>query len=255
MNRFLWAVATVAVLAGGCASRGTVSRLESDIASLRLTLVATRKAQDIIAHDLGEARNGVTGLDRHVGDLRARLDAAAAEAADLRARIAQAEDAIRQARQAMEALARPAAPDTARPPAPAPRARPAPPRRSTPEEQYAAALATYRKREHGQAVLDFLDFIARHPAHPLAANAQYWIGEAYFAQRDYRQALAEFQQVLAMGTGKRPDALVMIGLCFERLHEPGRARATWKRVVREFPASPMAAKARALLARAPARAD
>ena len=44
-------------------------------------------------------------------------------------------------------------------------------------------------------MLDFIDFIAKYPKHPLAANAQYWIGEAYWAQRDYRQALVEFEKV------------------------------------------------------------
>ncbi len=69
-------------------------------------------------------------------------------------------------------------------------------------------------REHGQAVLDFLDFIAKYPKHPLVANAQYWIGEAYYVQRDYRQALVEFQKVLesAPGSAKAGDALLKIGL-------------------------------------------
>jgi len=48
-------------------------------------------------------------------------------------------------------------------------------------------------------VLDFSDFIATYPRHPLAVNAQYWIAEAYYAQRDYRQASLEFQKVLQYG--------------------------------------------------------
>jgi TolA-binding protein len=105
-------------------------------------------------------------------------------------------------------------------PPPAQRAPPKPPARSPstpaerpresrsepPEQAYGAALTTFRAREHGQAVLDFLDFIATYPRHPLVANAQYWIGEAYYAQRDYRQALAEFQKVapLVPGSPKVP---------------------------------------------------
>src|SRR5262249_19765533 len=80
-------------------------------------------------------------------------------------------------------------------------ARPAP---KNPEQEYAAALATYRAREHGQAVIDFKDFIAQYPKHPLAGNAQYWIGEAYWAQRDYRQALIEFEKVFEHRQAKAP---------------------------------------------------
>src|SRR5206468_6868813 len=110
------------------------------------------------------------------------------------------------------------------PPAAAPAPMPAQARRSiAPEQVYNAALQTFRAREHGQAVLDFLDFIAKYPRHPLAANAQYWIGEAYYAQRDYRQALVEFQKVFEYGPAKAPDALVKMGLCWVKLRDVRRA--------------------------------
>jgi tol-pal system protein YbgF len=120
---------------------------------------------------------------------------------------------------------------------------------ASPEQVYSAALATFRAREHGQAVLDFLDFIAKYPRHPLVANAQYWIGEAYYVQHDYRQAQAEFQKVLdvAPGAPKAADALLKIGYCQLNLRDSSRARATWQKVVQEFPKSEAAAKARSLL--------
>jgi tol-pal system protein YbgF len=129
------------------------------------------------------------------------------------------------------------------------RPREVPARAESPEHAYAAALATFRAREHGQAVLDFLDVIAKHPRHPLAANAQYWIGEAYYVQRDYRQALAEFQKVpeVAPGSAKAADALLKIGLCQRNLRDEARARQTWQRVVRDFPQSEAAIKARGFL--------
>ena len=82
------------------------------------------------------------------------------------------------------------------------------------------------------------------------ANAQYWIGEAYYVQHDYRQAQTEFQKVLttAPGSAKAGDALLKIGYCQLNLHDTARARATWQRVVHEFPKSEAAGKARTLLA-------
>ena len=120
-------------------------------------------------------------------------------------------------------------------------------RSSTPEQEYSAALATFRSREHGQAVLDFIDFIAKHPKHALAGNAQYWIGEAYWAQKDYRQALVEFEKVSEYGPGKAPDALVKIGLCHARLRDASRAEQAWQRVIREYPKSEAAGLAQSLL--------
>ena len=111
----------------------------------------------------------------------------------------------------------------ATPPPPVATARPSAKTPGNPEQEYAAALATYRAREHGQAVIDFMDFIAKYPKHPLAANAQYWIGEAYWAQRDYRQALIEFEKVFERGPAKAPDSLLKIGLCHLRLNDLARA--------------------------------
>jgi tol-pal system protein YbgF len=150
------------------------------------------------------------------------------------------------------------APNVARAPTPSPAptvaptpsvtSKPAPKAGGNPEQEYAAALATFRSREHGQAVLDFIDFMAKYPKHPLAGNAQYWIGEAYWAQRDYRQALAEFEKVFEHGPGKTPDALLKIGLCHLRLSDLPRAQQAWQRVVSEYPKSESATMARSLIA-------
>ncbi len=98
-------------------------------------------------------------------------------------------------------------------------------------------------------MLEFLDFIGKYPKHPLAANAQYWIGEAYYSQRDYRQALVEFQKVLEYpsANGKVPDALLKMGLCYTSLREPGRASEVWTRIVGEYPSSEAAGQARSYL--------
>jgi tol-pal system protein YbgF len=136
---------------------------------------------------------------------------------------------------------------SAPPPAVGP-AKPPPKAAGNPEQEYAAALATFRAREHGQAVLDFIDFIAKYPKHSLAGNAQYWIGEAYWAQRDYRQALVEFEKVFEHGPAKAPDALLKIGLCHLRLNDVARAQLAWQRVVNEYPKSESATLARSLIA-------
>ena len=145
-----------------------------------------------------------------------------------------------------------AVPSESVPPGAVPPAQPAPAtpavsRAGNPEQEYNAALATFRSREHGQAVLDFTDFIAKYSRHPLAGNAQYWIGEAYWTQRDYRQALVEFEKVSEYGPGKAPDALVKIGLCHARLRDASRAEQAWQRVIREYPKSEAAGLAQSLL--------
>ena len=241
MNRALGVVAVMAVIATGCAGRGTVNRLQSDVARLRSELADTRAAQESAGREIARARSELQALDGRTRDIGASVRATAAEVSRLAGRIDAADEAISRTRAALDALP---------PPAAAVRE----PRAGSVEQAYAAALATFRAREHGQAVLDFLDFIAKYRQHALAGNAQYWIGEAYYVQRDYRQALLEFQKGLEMGGAKAPDALVKVGLCYWSLRDPNRARRTWQRVVREYPGTEAARVARTQLRTRSARA-
>jgi tol-pal system protein YbgF len=241
MSRALGVLVVTAVLATGCASRGAVNRLTADAAELRAQLTEARAAQELTAHEIERTQAELRAMDARTRELRAGVSTTSEELARLAGRMDAADETIRKTRARVDAIQSPPAESRAEPRGDRTT------RPGTPEQAYAAVLATFRAREHGQAVLDFLDFIKGYPKHPLAANARYWIGEAYYVQRDYRQALREFQKVLELGSGKVPDALVKIGLCYWSLREPVRARATWQKVVREHPGAAPAGIARSLL--------
>ncbi len=260
MSRALCALAAVAILASGCASRRAVTQLETEVGRLRAELAEMRIVQEVSARDLARVAPQIQAVDARTSETQSSMKGLSDEIARLTKRTDAADTALGETRARVEALtASPAAPAAASPPPPAapverPRvpAAPAPlvpptPRSGTPDQEYTAALATFRSREHGQAVLDFIDFIAKNPRHALAGNAQYWIGEAYWAQRDYRQALVEFEKVSEYGPGKAPDALVKIGLCHARLRDVTRAHQAWQRVIREYPRSEAATMAQSLL--------
>src|SRR5438132_1320492 len=63
----------------------------------------------------------------------------------------------------------------------------------------------------------FQDFMNRYPKDELAANAQYWLGETYYAEKKWNDAIVEFQKVLKdyKGSDKVPDALLKIGMAFQ----------------------------------------
>ena len=117
------------------------------------------------------------------------------------------------------------------------------------EQLFSAAMANFRAQEHGQAVLELTDLIARFPDHTLAASAQLGIGEAYYQQRDFRQSLVELKRVLDSYPRSRQvaDALLKIGLCHRALGDGAAARTAWEQVVREHSGSPAAGQARSLL--------
>jgi tol-pal system protein YbgF len=258
MTRELVAIGAVALLASACASRVSVRHLEDELASLRADVTELRHSQELSVRELARTVLEVQALDTRNAELQAAVREQAAEAARLRARLDAAEHELREATApiaSQPAVGMPAAPSTApTPPAAAPESgvprRPVgAPEPDSAEGAYTAAIANFRAREHGQAVLDFLDFIAKYPTHPLAPSAQYWIGEAYYVQRDYRQALVEFQRVVDMAPASlsAADALLRIGLAHTNLRENSRAQQAWQRVVRDYPASDAAGRARTLL--------
>lgn len=238
------ALAVLGLVLAGCATREHVERLHVDLATVRVELGSLREAHDQHARETANLLGELRALEPRVRHVGAAVADVSESVRRLGERLEGLETTLREFR--AEVAARAAAP----PPPPPERPR-EPPRSDAAEAAYETALGTFRAREHGQAVLELLDFLAKYPKHPLAASAQYWIGEAYYLQHDYRQALAEFQKVLAYGGTNGPvaEALLKIGLCYARLREPGRAQEAWRRLVREFPESEAAARARALLRR------
>jgi len=245
MSAPLAVVAMVAVLVvTGCASRGSVKLVQEDVEGLRADVADLRQAHETTKAELSNTTDEMGALDARMLALQAGIRESSEEIARLRARLQDAENDLRQVR----------ARATSPPPVPAPVITPERPPRGVPsadaaEQVYASALATFRSREYGQAVLDFLDFIAKFPRHPLAANAQYWIGEAYYVQRDFRQAVTEFRKVVEVypTSPKAPDALVKVGLCYTNLRDTPRANQSWQRVVDTYPATEAAAIAKTLM--------
>lgn len=87
------------------------------------------------------------------------------------------------------------------------------------------------------AVPAFRAFMTDYPQHELVANAQYWLGEALYAQKDYSGATEEFMQVLKnhKGSPKAPGAALKLGYSFYELRQWDFARRTLEDTVRFFP--------------------
>ena len=99
------------------------------------------------------------------------------------------------------------------------------------------------------ALQGFRQFLKQHPRSSLASNAQYWLGECYYGQRQYSQAIREFERVLTYysTSNKVPAALLKIGYSHLGLQDPQTARSMFRQLVRSYPKSRAAAKAYARL--------
>lgn len=244
MLRAIVTVVGVVAAVSGCASG---ERVEREIGTLRSQVEELRKGQDANAKELARLSGEMKAVDAQSAFLAGEVKAAGEERARSKAALEESDKALRELRSAVEELSKAGTPPPASPPA-------ATPRSSTPdaspEQLYAAAMASFQAEEHGQAVLEFTELTKKFPEHPLAANAQYWVGEAYYRQRDFQQALVEFRKVIdGYPKGSQvPEALLKIGLCHRALKDQARAREAWEQVTKEYPGTNAATQARSLLA-------
>jgi tol-pal system protein YbgF len=257
-------VAAVAV--AGCATARS-GQTSQDAPPAKVALADVKSAQDAQAQEIERLAADVKSLDAQQAFLVAEIKNLNEQLAKLQASLSEAEGAMRSMRAPPVSPESPPAPAVVPPtpaaapvpiplpavasPAPSAPAPTAPPSRNAEADRiFAAALGKLRAGDDGQAALEFTEFVTQFPNHPQAAAAQNHIGEAYYRQRDYRQAMVEFQKTVDGYTQAVPvsEALVKIGLCQRALGDDEGARVSWEQVIKKFPKSDAARQARTLLA-------
>jgi tol-pal system protein YbgF len=110
---------------------------------------------------------------------------------------------------------------------------------------YRAAVELVKSGDKDGAVTALRKFLENHPRHEYADNAQYWLGEAFYAGKDYKNALLEFRATIETYPrgNKVPDALLKVGYCYQALGQPEKARAVLEQVVNLYPKTEPAALA------------
>jgi tol-pal system protein YbgF len=96
------------------------------------------------------------------------------------------------------------------------------------------ALAAYQRRDFAAAAADLERLQRQFPASPYAAEAAFWLGEARFYNRQYRQALQAYMQV-PQGSARYPDALYSRGWVYYQGSDWLKAAPEFEQVVQRYP--------------------
>jgi tol-pal system protein YbgF len=118
------------------------------------------------------------------------------------------------------------------------------------QRAYDAALDLFKAGNFAGAATAFAAFVKGYPRSPLAPSAQYWLGNAQFAQRDYRAAIASQRLLLTSypDSQKVPDAMLNIASSQFELGDGAASRRTLEELIAKHPQSEAATKARQRLA-------
>jgi tol-pal system protein YbgF len=117
-----------------------------------------------------------------------------------------------------------------------------------PEEKRAfnAAMEFVRKADFAAAAQGFGSFLRRYPGSGYASAAQFWLGNAHYGKRDYKEAITAFRALIATASDnpRVPEALLSIANCQAELKDTKAARKTLEDLIKAHPQSEAAQAAK-----------
>ena len=114
---------------------------------------------------------------------------------------------------------------------------------------YSNGYRDYTTKKYDLAMQEFKDYLKYFPTTLFASNAQYYIGDIYYKNDDFQNALQAFDAVLERFSdgNKTPDAHYMKALSLVKLGRNDAAAAEFRDIIKRYPDQEVAAMARARL--------
>jgi tol-pal system protein YbgF len=118
------------------------------------------------------------------------------------------------------------------------------------KRQYDDAMELLRKSDFAGASTALIAFRKRWPASGYGESAAFWLGNAQYGNRQYKEAMTTFRALVSAAPdgAKAPEALLAIANCQAELKDGKAARRTLDELVRTYPKSEAAQAGRERLA-------
>jgi len=119
------------------------------------------------------------------------------------------------------------------------------------KKEFEAALDNFKKGDFAATTTAFNDFLRRHPLTPYKITSLFWLGNAQYATREYKDAIANFKLLISIDA-KHPraaEAMLSISNCQLDMKDTKAAKKTWDDLIKAYPDSDAAAAAKERIAR------
>ena len=113
-------------------------------------------------------------------------------------------------------------------------------------KEYEAALNQFKAAKYKEAAWAFSAFVQKHPDSSLAPNAQFWLGNAFIAQRNCAKAIEAHSVVTTKyaDSPKAADSWLAMASCQQEMGNPAAAKRSLETAIAKYPNSPAADTAR-----------
>lgn len=125
----------------------------------------------------------------------------------------------------------------------------APPLLQGEQQAYQDAFNLLRELRYDKATLAFREFLGKYPNGRYAHIAQYWLGEASYAQGKFKQAIKDYQTLIDSypNSPKLAEAMLKIGYSQYELKNYKAAQASLEQLIKSYPGTTEAGQAKNLL--------
>jgi tol-pal system protein YbgF len=121
--------------------------------------------------------------------------------------------------------------------------------RSEYERTYDEGLDLFHTARYQDALGMFESLLSQNRNHSLSDNAQYWIGECYYALGNYRAAILAFEKVFTFSQSNKNDyAQYKLGQCYQKLGDNARAREEYQNLIDNYSNAELVSRAQEKLA-------
>lgn len=105
------------------------------------------------------------------------------------------------------------------------------------DQLYQDSMRLFGSGDYAGAERGFKTFLQRYPQHPLAGNAQFWIGESSYVRGDYQGAMTAYAEGYKVykSSPKGPDNLMKLGITLAKLGRKSDACAVFARFGQDYP--------------------
>jgi len=117
------------------------------------------------------------------------------------------------------------------------------------QEAYQQAFDLLRELQYDKATVAFRRFLDDYPNGRYAHIAMYWLGEANYAQRKFKLAISDYQNLISSypDSPKVAEAMLKIGYSYNELQDYKQAQDILQKLVNKYPGTTEAGQARNLM--------